>query len=275
MRRPPLVPAPIQPGSVGLFQQVALDSRIDANKFEKLIGLYWMQQERDAKAAFEAAFARMQPELPRIKKNGKIVVPSREGKQGYSHPYATYEAIRAIVDPILLRHGFQISHKTVRQGAALDVVTMLTHERGHTRETLFPLTADPTGGKNVVQGFGSGESYGKRYGLKAVLALIEEGKDDDGQGWNKGQAAARVHEAEIVQPRAARADDGQQITEPQRKRLFAIVKGASRTEEELRQFLLRRYGLTSTREITRGLYDEICAALQASGVLPSRAPGED
>jgi len=75
------------------------------------------------------------------------------------------------------------------------------------------------------------------------------------------------------------------ITDPQRKRLWAIAGHAGRTREEVKMWLKVMHNLDSTKAITRGQYDTICAALEKRGPLPlpddgfdqtrEREPGEE
>jgi hypothetical protein len=47
------------------------------------------------------------------------------------------------------------------------------------------------------------------------------------------------------------------ISEPQRKRLFAIGKKAGKTEEQMKE-IVKKYGFEHTRDITRDKYEVIC-----------------
>ena len=53
------------------------------------------------------------------------------------------------------------------------------------------------------------------------------------------------------------------ISEPQRRRLFAIAKTAGWSDEELKNLLLNKYGFEQSADITRDAYDAICKALEA------------
>jgi hypothetical protein len=79
----------------------------------------------------------------------------------------------------------------------------------------------------------------------------------------KGKAATKAKTAP-----APNGDDidipANAISEKQRKRLYAIYKGAEKTDDEVKQHLLDKYGLVSSRQITWGsMYDEICAWAEA------------
>jgi hypothetical protein len=66
---------------------------------------------------------------------------------------------------------------------------------------------------------------------------------------------------------------GQAISDKQRQRLWVIIKNSGRSEEEVRAWLQQRWGWTSTRQVTRGLYDYVCAAVESNSRLPEADPG--
>lgn len=63
------------------------------------------------------------------------------------------------------------------------------------------------------------------------------------------------------------------ITEPQRKRLWAICKNHGVEEVPLRTYLSEKYKITSTEEITREVYDQICKWAEAGGPVEPGSGG--
>jgi hypothetical protein len=55
---------------------------------------------------------------------------------------------------------------------------------------------------------------------------------------------------------------GNLISEPQRKRLYAIGKTSGMPEEEFKEWLFKTYGTTTTREIKKEWYEDICSYVQ-------------
>ena len=49
------------------------------------------------------------------------------------------------------------------------------------------------------------------------------------------------------------------ISEPQRKRLYAIWKTAGKSDEDVHSYLVEHYGIEHTKDITKDIYEEICA----------------
>jgi hypothetical protein len=51
---------------------------------------------------------------------------------------------------------------------------------------------------------------------------------------------------------------GKAISDAQRKRLYAIYKGAGKTDEQVKNHLFDTYGITTSKEITKENYEAIC-----------------
>ncbi len=110
----------------------------------------------------------------------------------FKNKYASLDAIIEAVRPVLHKHGLAVA-----QGATTPVTneagnlvgfaveTMLIHSSGEwmTNTAILPLAkADP-------QGAGGAMTYGRRYGLSALLALATE-EDDDGHAASAPRKAA-------------------------------------------------------------------------------------
>lgn len=155
---------------IQMIERVAMTPEIDINKMERLLEMQERIMARNAKNAFAADFAAMQPELPEI--------PER-GKGHGSITYALWEDVNELVKPVLAKFGFGISFRTGREGDRVTVTAILTHKAGHSEETAMELAPDQSGSKNSVQAIGSSTSYGKRYTAAALLNLTSRGEDDD------------------------------------------------------------------------------------------------
>jgi hypothetical protein len=59
------------------------------------------------------------------------------------------------------------------------------------------------------------------------------------------------------------APTGPVISDPQRKRLYAIAMSAGMNQEQFKEFLLFNYEIEDSRTIGRSQYDEICKAAEA------------
>lgn len=61
---------------------------------------------------------------------------------------------------------------------------------------------------------------------------------------------------------------GAMISEPQRKRMYAIWKGSGWSDEEAHLFLKGKYGIEHTKDVPKALYEEICKTFE-SGTQPN------
>src|SRR5688572_29901797 len=99
-------PAPAD--SVALmFERLAKDPAVDVEKLERLIAMQERIMRHNAKAAFDASYARMQPEIPIIDEHGRIEV-----KGTLRSTYAPLEDIHKVIKPICSQFGFAIRHRT-------------------------------------------------------------------------------------------------------------------------------------------------------------------
>lgn len=164
-------PALTEPEALTMIERLARDPNVDVEKLERLIAMQERILDRNNKAAFDAAFAQMQPEIPTVIERGKTDKAR----------YALLEDIVDIVRPILQKHGFSISFRTEwPDKKTVKVIGILTHREGHARESEFLSEADASGSKNAIQGLGSAVSYGHRYTIKDLLNITSKGEDDDG-----------------------------------------------------------------------------------------------
>lgn len=160
-----------------VISRAANDPNTDVDKLERLLALYERITDRTAKAAYNAALALMQPQLPVITERGEI----KNNAGAVQSTYAKWEDINDAIKPILASHGFGLSFRTGRAEGGITVTGVLSHSAGHSEETTITLPIDASGSKNNVQGVGSSTSYGKRYTAGALLNLTSRGEDDDGQ----------------------------------------------------------------------------------------------
>ena len=161
---------------VGRLVELASDPNVDVTKINALIDANERVMKMQAKAAFEAAFAAMQGEIPIITRDGTIVV---EGK--VRSTFASNANIQRTVKPILSKYGFSLRfrHKRSKHRNELDVTGILSHVGGHFEEDTFTTERDDSGKKNAIQSWGSARSYGQRYVTRALLNIADENEDTD------------------------------------------------------------------------------------------------
>lgn len=163
---------------IQLIERLASNPDVDVAKIERIIDMQERILRFNAEAAFNEAFATMQPEIP--------VILEHEDGDGGKWTYAPIEDIVEPLRPILARHGFSLSHNTVFPDAkTVKVIGILTHRAGHSRQSEFQSAADQTGSKNAVQSLGSTNAYGRRYTTKDLLCIVTRKEDDDGRSSDK------------------------------------------------------------------------------------------
>lgn len=163
---------------IQVIERAARDPSVDIERMERLLGMHERLVERQAKAAYAAALARLQPKLPIIKERGSI----KNNSGAVQSKYAFWEDIVGVITPLLASEGFSLSFRTGNKDGKIQVTGVLTHEQGHSEDTTLDLPADTSGSKNAVQAVASSVSYGKRYTAGALLNLRTGELDDDGRG---------------------------------------------------------------------------------------------
>jgi len=87
--------------------------------------------------------------------------------------------------PALNKNGIAVFQPVGRDDLGVYVNTVLLHTSGEKLECRVPLII----GKNDMQGFGSAQTYARRYGLMAMAGIAPE--DDDGNAAAKAAPAPR------------------------------------------------------------------------------------
>lgn len=183
------MPAVISEGPTELLSaivQMARDPSVDADKLEKLLAMQERMEAREAERQFNMAMMRLPP--IHVKKSGVIDLTSKEdraaNRAGRSVPFARWEDMAKIIEPLLEAEGFRLSFNSAPrpgEGGGLVVTGTLLHRGGHSRSASIPLALDTGPGRNNLQAQGSTLSYGKRYATEMLLNIVREGDDDDGK----------------------------------------------------------------------------------------------
>lgn len=203
-----------------VISRAASDPNTDVDKLERLMSMYERITDRQAKSAFSAALAEMQPKLPVITEKGRIIIKEKgTDKVIQSTGYALWEDINEAIRPPLQEHGFALSFRIGKDADRVVVTGVLSHREGHSEETTLSLPLDTTGSKNNVQSIGSSVSYGKRYTASALLNITSRGEDDDAQSTGEARqeyALGRAMGAHTVarksSAQAKRDGDHEEIT---------------------------------------------------------------
>lgn len=204
--------------------RAAMDPGVDVAKMQALIAMHQQLQDREARQEFNSAMVAAQREMPRIGKDG-LVVNHKTG--AVQSRYATLENLDKAIRPVYERHGFSVSFNTGAQaGAKLEILARVRHGAGHQEDYRMPLELDTSGAKNGTQGAGSTFSYGRRYLLKAIFNIVEEGEDRD------GAAAATITDGQVASIETMIADTRSNLS--MFLRIFNIEKLAEMPAERFR-----------------------------------------
>src|SRR5262245_8816332 len=162
--------------------QTALIERIrGGGTLEEIKEYYRFMREIEANEAERKAtedFVAMQALLPAIRKQGEIDI----GK-GKVQRYMRWEDINEKIKPVLTAHGFALNFHFVEEtDSHITMTAVLKHRFGHVDTTTRKLPLDKSGSKNIVQSYGSTQSYSQRYLAIALLNLVAEGEDVDATG---------------------------------------------------------------------------------------------
>jgi hypothetical protein len=169
-------------------------------------------------AQIGAALAAAQAEI-------KTVVKDRTNPH-FKNRYATLDAIMEAVRPVLAKHGLSIVQGCTIPSevdgrlVSFAVETMVLHSSG---EFLANMVYMPLA-KQSAQDAGSALTYGRRYGVSALLSLATD-DDDDGE-----QAVAPTRQAApAAAPRTSEASD------KQRAFLAKLAKSSTLTPAEAKR----------------------------------------
>lgn len=125
----------------------------------------------------------------------------------FKNKYATLDAIVDSVRPVLAKHGLAVMQDASDTQAGADgkptaftVETMLVHKSG---EWIANRVTMPVA-QSTPQGVGSALTYGRRYGLSALLSLATD-EDDDGNAGSQQPARGNEQRRPPQQPSRATA----------------------------------------------------------------------
>ncbi len=217
-----------------------------------------------------AALAKAQSQMSHAEK-GNV---NPHFKSRYADLASVWEACRSA----LTSNELAILQPVSTDGQRVTVTTMLAHSSGEWVSEALTMTAL----QNTPQAVGSTITYGRRYGLSSMVGVAPD--DDDGNaasGRDVGvhpQAVENRREFEnrqpAVQPVKAPATElptggavgaDRPISEAQQKRLFAIANASGWKEAEVKNLLVTRFGVSSSKHIPVTKYDAVIKAIE-SGV---------
>lgn len=171
----------------------AIQQGATLEQVEKMMDLQERWEKKEAKKAYDAAFASFKAEAVQIIKGRKVTDGPLKGKS-----YAELHDVVDAVTPALSKHGLSSSWKITKDDKDwMEVTCYLRHVGGHEESVSMGGPPDTGGAKNAIQARASTKSYLERYTLKAITGLSESGDDDDGNGPKKIQLVTPFQAAQL------------------------------------------------------------------------------
>ena len=166
----------------------------------------------------------------------------------------------------LTKNGLSVVQTNVGDGAEMVAVeTILLHSSGQWISSF--LSVKPV--KNDPQGIGSCITYLRRYSLAAMVGIAPEDDDGNAASGHHEERKYEPHDEPIQPDRDLKAgSDSIVISQPQRNRLFAIMKKNKVSEFSMKNYM-KKFGLESTKDIQRKDYDAIIGMVE-SGELSDK-----
>ena len=220
---------------MGALIQAAMNPDIDADKMERMLGMYERMEATTSRREFHDALSVMLPKLPEIAKNG-------EAKSGNTrlYTYAKWEDINRAIKPILAEHGFSLTFRTAERDNGV-LVTGVLSRSGHSEETHLLVPAEKSGAMSGAQARGNATSYGKRYAAASLLNLVTSDEPDNDGG---------------------KPISGDYLTEQQVDHVRELLTKLGRTEEMFLEYCATKGHRTTTIEgLPFEVYDDLVKAL--------------
>ena len=163
---------------------IATQDGADVEKLKMLMDLRDRWEAGEARKAFVTAMAAFKAEPISILKTKEVNIPG-----GAKFMHATLANVVDGAVAALSKHG--LSHRWVIEQPdpkLIKVTCILTHEKGHSEQSVFMGPPDDSGKKSPIQQIASTTTFGQRYTLMAVCGLAAkdmEDADDPGRGKQK------------------------------------------------------------------------------------------
>lgn len=153
--------------------QMAITQGADLDRLERLMELQERYEANEARKAYVSAMAAFKRNPPEIIKDKHV----KFGNTEYKH--ATLGNVVNVVVGALAEHGFSHRWKPTQKDGKITVACILTHQQGHSEETVLEASPDTSGAKNSIQAIASTVSYLERYTLLSASGLATSDMDDD------------------------------------------------------------------------------------------------
>ena len=160
----------------------AIEKGLGIEALEKLMNLQERWERRQAEKAFYVAMSQFQANKPELVKLKKVDYTTQSGAR-IKYNFNPLPKIQKKVDPVLSKFGLSYTWKRKITETGLEIIFIVSHIDGHSKENSLPGPFDKSGAKNEIQAVSSTNSYLKRLTLENGLGLSSD-DDDDGKKSN-------------------------------------------------------------------------------------------
>jgi len=160
----------------------------------------------------------------------------------FKSKYADLSSVWDACREALSKNELSIVQIPESNGAEVSVTTILLHSSGQFIQGKLTMMSQ----KNTPQAQGSCVTYARRYALSSFVGIAPDDDDDANAASTGGNQ---------------RPAPKQEISQPQMQRLYTLQGQSKWSTVELKDILAKKYGIQSSRELTKVQYDEVCKAL--------------
>lgn len=207
----------------------------------------------------------------------------------YNSKYASLTACHEAYRGPLAKYGLCFTQQIFSIKETFYIRSMLGHISGQWISNIFKLIID----KQNMQGLGSAITYGRRYGVNALIGIVDT-EDDDGNGASgkkppedpktpppEKPPAAKPPQMEKVNTSAQGLFKGGKpvdtskghgnvepispaISDAQRRLMFATMKENNWSEPQLKEYIKAVWKIDSTKDLDRRGFDILLKVIKAS-----------
>jgi hypothetical protein len=165
----------------------------------------------------------------------------------FQSSYADLASVWECCREPLTKQGLAVIQLPSADGTRVTVVTILAHKSGEFIAGELTLSAEgPT-----PQKIGSAVTYGRRYGLAAIVGVAPD-DDDDAEGAEGRGAQQKKQPPKLVPAK---------ITKQEQDSLFELAGKSGKTAEQAKA-IIERFGFRRSADITKDKYAAIRAAIE-------------
>lgn len=188
------------------------------------------------------------------KAQGKISHAAKDNvnphfKSKYADLASVLDACR---DP-LSQNGIAVSQLPAKQDGSWVLITRLIHSSGQWIQGEVPILSS----KQDAQGFGSGMTYARRYGLASVVGIAQD--DDD------GNAASQPVQRQAPQQAKAKKNEAP-VGQQEVSALFDLTAKKGLKNDDLKSIMKGLYGIESSKEMKVWQYQELTVLISTKSL---------